>query len=41
LCYGVASHEELREAARRLGIAAREVWPLDKVRMRAFAGCKG
>lgn len=41
LCYGVASHEELREAARRLGAAAREVLPMDKVRMRTFAGCKG
>jgi 2-aminoadipate transaminase len=41
LCYGVASHEELREAVRRLGIAARAVLPMEKIRMRGFAGCKG
>jgi 2-aminoadipate transaminase len=40
LCYGVASHEELREAARRLGRAARSVSPSEKIKMRAFAGCK-
>jgi 2-aminoadipate transaminase len=39
LCYGVASHEELREAARRLGRAAREVMPVEKIKMRGFAGC--
>jgi 2-aminoadipate transaminase len=41
LCYGVASPDELREAVRRLGAAAREVLPADKIRMRGFAGCKG
>lgn len=41
LCYGVASHEELREAARRLGRAARKVLPTEKIKMRGFAGCKG
>jgi 2-aminoadipate transaminase len=41
LCFGVASHEELREAVRRLGIAARMVLPMEKIRMRGFAGCKG
>jgi 2-aminoadipate transaminase len=39
LCYGIASHEQLREAARRLGRAAREVMPMEKVKMRRFAGC--
>jgi 2-aminoadipate transaminase len=41
LCFGVASHEELREAVRRLGSAARAVLPMEKIRMRSFAGCKG
>jgi 2-aminoadipate transaminase len=41
LCFGVASHEELREAVRRLGIAARAVLPMEKIRLRGFAGCKG
>ena len=41
LCYGVASHEELREAVRRLGRAAREVLPTEKIKTRGFAGCKG
>jgi len=41
LCYGVATHDELREAARRLGRAARTVMGTEKIRMRAFAGCKG
>jgi 2-aminoadipate transaminase len=41
LCYGVASHDEIREAVRRLGRAAREVMPVEKVKMRAFAGCGG
>jgi 2-aminoadipate transaminase len=40
LCFGVASHEELREAARRLGRAARGVVPIEKTRMRGFAGCR-
>lgn len=40
LCYGVASQDELREAVRRLGRAAREVMPADKIKMHAFAGCK-
>jgi 2-aminoadipate transaminase len=41
LCYGVASHEQLREAVRRLGKAAREVLPTEKIKMHHFAGCKG
>lgn len=41
LCYGVATHDELREAVRRLGRAARSVAHADKIKMRAFAGCKG
>lgn len=41
LCFGVASHDELREAVRRLGIAARTVLPMEKIRLRSFAGCKG
>jgi 2-aminoadipate transaminase len=41
LCYGVASHDELREAVRRLGRAARDVLPIEKIKMRGFAGCKG
>jgi len=40
LCYGVASHDQLREAVRRLGRAAREVMPIDKIKMHGFAGCK-
>ena len=40
LCYGVASHEELREAMRRFGRAAREVLPSEKITTRGFAGCK-
>jgi DNA-binding transcriptional MocR family regulator len=40
LCYGVATHDELREAVRRLGRAARSVLPVEKIKMRAFAGCK-
>jgi 2-aminoadipate transaminase len=40
LCYGVASHEELREAVRRLGAAARAVLPAEKITPRRFAGCK-
>lgn len=40
LCYGVASHEELREAVRRLGKAARAALPVEKIKMRGFAGCK-
>lgn len=40
LCYGVATHDELREAVRRLGRAARSVLPSEKIKMRAFAGCK-
>ena len=40
LCYGVASHEQLREAVRRLGKAAREVLPTEKIKMHSFAGCK-
>src|SRR5262249_2177325 len=40
LCYGVASHDELREAVRRLGKAARSALP-EKTKMRGFAGCKG
>ncbi len=41
LCFGVASHEELREAVRRLGRAARAAAPMEKIKMRGFAGCKG
>jgi 2-aminoadipate transaminase len=41
LCFGVASHEQLREAVRRLGKAAREVLPTEKIKMGGFAGCKG
>lgn len=41
LCYGVACHNELREAVRRLGRAVRDVLPIEKVKVRAFAGCKG
>jgi len=41
LCYGVASHDELREAVFRLGRAVREVMPSVKIKMRAFAGCNG
>jgi 2-aminoadipate transaminase len=41
LCFGVASQEELREAARRLGKAARAALPTEKVPMRGFAGCRG
>lgn len=41
LCYGVASHDELREAAKRIGRAARDFVPLDKIKMRGFAGCRG
>ncbi len=40
LCYGVASQEQIREAVRRLGRAAREVMPMEKIKMRGFAGCK-
>ncbi|MBI1833035.1 MAG: PLP-dependent aminotransferase family protein [Planctomycetes bacterium] len=40
LCYGVASHDELREAVRRLGTAAREVLPMEKITLRRFGGCK-
>ena len=40
LCYGVASHEELREAVRRLGRAAHRVMPMEKIKPRGFAGCK-
>jgi 2-aminoadipate transaminase len=40
LCYGVASHEQIREAVRRLGKASREVMPMEKIKMRGFAGCK-
>ena len=40
LCFGVASHEELREAVRRLGKAARAAAPSEKIRMPAFAGCR-
>ena len=40
LCFGVASHEELREAARRLGRAAQEVMPMANIRVRGFAACK-
>ena len=36
LCFGVGTHEELREAVRRLGIAAREVLPMEKVKLRGF-----
>lgn len=41
LCFGVASHAQLREAVRRLGVAMREVMPTPRISMRAFAGCKG
>jgi 2-aminoadipate transaminase len=41
LCYGVASEDELREAVRRLGRAAREAMPTAKIPVRSFAGCKG
>lgn len=40
LCFGVASNDELREAVRRIGRAAHEVLPMEKIKMRAFAGCK-
>jgi 2-aminoadipate transaminase len=40
LCFGVASHEQLREAVRRLGMAAREVLPTENIKTRGFAGCK-
>ena len=40
LCYGVAAHDELREAMRRLGRAVREVLPMEKITVRNFAGCK-
>lgn len=40
LCFGVASHEQLREAVRRLGKAAREVLPAGQIKMGGFAGCK-
>lgn len=40
LCYGVATIDALREAVRRLGIAAREVLPMQKISLRGFAGCK-
>lgn len=40
LCYGVASHDELREAVQRLGRAARELLPQAPIKMRGFAGCK-
>ena len=40
LCFGVASHEQLREAVRRLGMAAREVLPPEKINMCGFARCK-
>ena len=40
LCYGVASHDELREAVRRLGKAAHEVLPMEKITLRRFSGCK-
>ncbi|MBM3993420.1 MAG: PLP-dependent aminotransferase family protein [Planctomycetes bacterium] len=39
LCYGDASHDELREAVRRLGKAAREVLPMEKITIRRFGGC--
>jgi 2-aminoadipate transaminase len=41
LCYGVASHDQMREAVRRLARAAHEVLPMEKISMRTFAGCKG
>src|SRR5262249_38497150 len=41
LCFGVASHEQLREAVRRLGKAAREVLPTEKIKTRGFALFKG
>jgi 2-aminoadipate transaminase len=41
LCFGVATHEQLLEAVRRLGRAANEVLPPQKITMRSFAGCKG
>jgi len=40
LCFGVASHEQLREAVRRLGKAAREVLPTEKINMCGFARSK-
>jgi 2-aminoadipate transaminase len=40
LCFGVASHEQLREAVRRLGKAAREVMPTEKIKRRGFTLCK-
>jgi 2-aminoadipate transaminase len=40
LCYGVASPDELREAVRRLGNAARSASP-ERIKMRRFAGCRG
>jgi 2-aminoadipate transaminase len=40
LCFGVASHEQLREAVRRLGKAAREVLPTEKIKRLGFALCK-
>lgn len=40
LCFGVASHDDLREAVRRLGAAARETLRGEKIAMRGFAGCK-
>lgn len=40
LCYGVAAPEQLREAVRRLGRAARSALPAQVV-MRHFAGCRG
>jgi len=40
LCYATATAEQLREAVRRLGRAAREAAPA-KITMRQFAGCRG
>jgi 2-aminoadipate transaminase len=37
LCFGVAGHEQLREAVRRLAKAAREVLPTQKITKRSLA----
>jgi 2-aminoadipate transaminase len=41
LCYGVASNDQLREAVRRLGRAVQDVQPMTKIKLPAFAGCRG
>ena len=40
LCYATATADQLREAVRRLGRAAREAMPA-KITMKRFAGCHG